>query len=540
MTEQRREQRSRTLRGGKIVFNDRRSVIDCLVRNLSDGGTCLQVNSTIDVPFTFDLKLDGEQESRPCKVVWVTDNRMGVEFQDGRDNEANATEALSANTGPDKGYVRADLITLWAALDRVPIGIVLLDGDNRAQFINRAFRKMWRLPDVKADCKPPFVALMYHGRDTRAYAIPSGDVDAYIAARVDHVRRGDSKPVDLRLTSGEVIRMQCTVLPNDARMLCYTYVTDIVSNSDELEQLRAALDNIQQGIILLDPMLNATFMNRAVRKLWNVSDQQADRHPSYVELVTDSRRTGTYGVAPGELNKFIANRVAIARAGDPTPIDIPHSDGRTIRSQCAVLPGGGRMLTYTDVSDLVERAAQLEELATIDALCGVYNRRQFNSLAGSEWNRFQRYHRPLSVIVLDIDHFKQINDRHGHSVGDRAISHVAALCKEERRSTDVVARLGGDEFVILLPETTLARARAVAERLRERILRQPLRLPDGGQPAIALDVSIGVAEATISMSGYGALLSLGDQALYRAKEAGRGCIAISEPMEAMVSRAAAE
>ncbi len=155
------------------------------------------------------------------------------------------------------GMVPGELPTLRAALDHVPYGVVLLDSEMRAQFINRAFRKMWRMPDSKADGKPAFVALMYHGRDTRAYDVPESELDAYVARRVAYVKAGNPTPVDVRLHSGEIIRFQCTVLPAGGRMLSYTYVTDIVRHSDELEVLRVALDNVEQGVILLDADLNA-------------------------------------------------------------------------------------------------------------------------------------------------------------------------------------------------------------------------------------------------------------------------------------------
>jgi len=542
MTERRRQQRYRTLKSGKIVFHDRRSVIDCLVRNLSDRGSCLQVNTTVGIPNAFELLIDGEDESYPCKVIWTSKNRIGIEFLGSRPNKGRLEQnddhhalpspqiepsAAESTESQSPGVARGELLTLLAALDEVPIGIVLLDRDSRAQFINRAYRKMWRLPDAKAESKPPFIALMYHGRDNRAYAIPSGDLDAYIAVRVARVKAGDPKPIDLRLTSGETIRLQCTILPNGGRLLCYTYVTDFVQYTDELEALRAALDTIQQGIILLDPMLNAQFMNQAVRKLWKVSDAQADRKPPYVELVSETRETGVFDVPSQQLGKFISERIAIARAGDPTPVDIPHIDGRIIRSQCAVLPNGGRMLTYTEVTDLVHRAVQLEELATIDCLTGLYNRRQFNTLAEAEWSRFQRYHHPLSVLLLDIDFFKQINDQYGHDVGDRAITHLAMLCREEKRATDILGRIGGDEFMLLLPETTLLQAHTVAERLLERVSRRHLHT-DEGTDDIPLRVSIGLAEATPSMSSSAALVKMADQALYQAKAAGRNCIIAAE------------
>ena len=411
-----------------------------------------------------------------------------------------------------------ELPTLRAALDRVPYGVVLLDAEMRAQFINRAFRKMWRMSDSKADGKPAFVALMYHGRDTRAYDVPESELDAYVAGRVAYVKAGNPTPVDVRLHSGEVIRFQCTVLPAGGRMLSYTYVTDIVRHSDELEVLRVALDHVEQGVILLDADLTTQFMNRAARRLWQVSDEQADCKPPYAKLVNDARFTRAYAVPPGELDEFISRRIARVRAGDPTPTDLRVSDGRFIRSQCTVLAGGGRMLTYTDVTDLVRNAEQLERLATTDELTGLSNRRHFLALAEAEWSRFQRYHRPLSLMVFDIDHFKSINDQFGHDVGDRAMAHVAKLCMESKRSLDIAARTGGDEFVVLLPETELALAEIVADRLRQEVAEHPLQA-DGAR--IPMTVSIGVAGAALSMSGIDALMKLADRSLYQAKADGR-------------------
>lgn len=280
MLERRSVQRHRTLLGGKILFNERRSVIDCLVRNLSDFGACLQVNNTVGIPRTFDLLVEGEERSISSRVTWTSENRLGVSFPakptTGTEPTIDKVSRPPASPGTANGerhsteVLRGEMLALRAALDEIPIGVVLLDAETRAQFINREFRRMWRMPDVKADSKPPFVALVYHGRDTLAYAIPHGDLDAYVRERVALVKAGSTKPIDIRLANGEVVRFQCTVLPAGGRMLCYTYVTDIVSHSDDLDILRAALDSVQQGVILLDPFMNAQFMNRAVRRLWNV------------------------------------------------------------------------------------------------------------------------------------------------------------------------------------------------------------------------------------------------------------------------------
>ena len=122
---------------------------------------------------------------------------------------------------------------LAAALDQVDIGIVLLDADTRAEFINRAFRDYFALPDDKADSKPPFIALMYHGRDTGAYEMPEDELGHFIAQRTRMIQAGDETPININLRDGEVLRFGCTVLPDGGRMLSYTPVTDLVRHTDD-------------------------------------------------------------------------------------------------------------------------------------------------------------------------------------------------------------------------------------------------------------------------------------------------------------------
>jgi PAS domain-containing protein len=122
---------------------------------------------------------------------------------------------------------------LSAALDQVDIGIVLLDSDTRAEFINRAFRNYFLLPDEKADSKPPFIALMYHGRDIGAYELPEEELNTFIAQCTEMMRSGDSTPININLTDGQVLRFSCTALPDGGRMLSYTPVTDLVRHTDD-------------------------------------------------------------------------------------------------------------------------------------------------------------------------------------------------------------------------------------------------------------------------------------------------------------------
>src|SRR6185436_20848347 len=116
--------------------------------------------------------------------------------------EKPAAPARSSDRGADS-LMRGMMLTLRSALDEIETGVVLLDSDLRAQFINRAFRRMWALPDQVADSKPAFVALMYHGRDTNAYEVAAGALDSYVFERIRQVRAGDTAPRDLRRSNGE-------------------------------------------------------------------------------------------------------------------------------------------------------------------------------------------------------------------------------------------------------------------------------------------------------------------------------------------------
>ena len=140
---------------------------------------------------------------------------------------------------------------LRSALDQVDIGIVLLDSDTRAEFINRAFRQYFALSDEKADSKPPFIALMYHGRDTGAYEMPEEELSTFIAERTEMMRTGDSTPVNINLSDGQVLRFSCAALPDGGRMLSYTPVTELVRHTDD--PARADHFRAMRGKRLLGP-----------------------------------------------------------------------------------------------------------------------------------------------------------------------------------------------------------------------------------------------------------------------------------------------
>lgn len=544
MDERRTTPRSRTLRAGKIIFNHKQSVLDCVVRNLSDTGACIQVQSPQGIPRDFELIVEGLPVPIPSHRVWQARNSVGVHFPLGCPGHADAAEPPAAPAddssaeGEHAGHIdllRSEILRLRAAFDQVDLGIVLLDNDMRAQFINHAFRRMWKLPDVKADSKPAFVGLMYHGHEAEAYVVPPAETDAFVAEIVTSVKSGDAQPRELRMANGDVLHLQCTALPGGWRLLCYTDVTAIVRHADELEVLRQAFENVNDGVLLLDANLNVQFANRILRQFWGITEADIATKPAFPQFLRETIERSAYTPPPGQIEAVVAQRVAFIRSDMPQVADFQLANGNTIRSRCTPLPGGGRMVTYHDVTDLVRHAKELEGLATIDSLTGIFNRRHFLAVAENAWSRLQRYQRPISLMVVDIDHFKRINDQYGHEAGDKALQQLAGLCAAEKRSADVLARLGGEEFVILLPETGVEEAAVLAERLRRRIAETAFNVSGKG---VSLTVSIGVAEATLGMSGVATLMRAADNALYQAKADERNKVVRYRPEHAPTSLAA--
>jgi len=175
-------------------------------------------------------------------------------------------------------------------------------------------------------------------------------------------------------------------------------------------------------------------------------------------------------------------------------------------------------------SELIQQNERLEQLAISDPLTQVYNRRFFFELAEKEFERAKRYEHPLAVVILDADHFKNINDTYGHLIGDQILLNLAQICLENIRSVDIFARYGGEEFVVLMPEADCKAAVTTSERLREKVIKATLL---DGSIDIMVSISLGTAcwdgKQDISLD---TLLARADQALYRAKETGRNQVVL--------------
>lgn len=168
--------------------------------------------------------------------------------------------------------------------------------------------------------------------------------------------------------------------------------------------------------------------------------------------------------------------------------------------------------------ELTEMQHKLETLAMKDALTGFYNNRAFSEIGQKELIRSRRFDHPLSLLLIDVDNFKNINDSYGHVAGDRVLAALAGRMELVARHSDILGRMGGDEFFLLLPETVAAHAIAVAERFQAELAETPIQWEE---KAIPVTISIGVASLISTDDEFEALLKRADDALYEAKRTGR-------------------
>lgn len=177
--------------------------------------------------------------------------------------------------------------------------------------------------------------------------------------------------------------------------------------------------------------------------------------------------------------------------------------------------------------ELIVRNRVLAEVSARDALTGLYNRWYVIEKIESEINRSLRHGSPMALMMIDLDHFKDVNDTYGHTAGDDVLKDVARLLKESCRVYDVPGRYGGEEFCVVLPETTLRSTPTVAERIRQRL--ETTQMEVGGT-SVVVTASIGIAgvegDSTDTILSPGMLIERADRALYTAKNHGRNCVAV--------------
>ncbi|QHC49077.1 diguanylate cyclase [Billgrantia tianxiuensis] len=207
----------------------------------------------------------------------------------------------------------------------------------------------------------------------------------------------------------------------------------------------------------------------------------------------------------------------------------PNGEVRWVHELADYFPEGDEQILIGTVRDITEQKKlelRLRQLSRTDELTGLYNRRYFMRRLLQELARYRRYLRPTSVVLFDFDHFKRINDTHGHPAGDQVLVKVSKLLRERLRTNDIPARLGGEEFALLLPETELEEAGEVAEKVRQLVLDQVFTSEEGHRFEVSITCGVSAfhgIEETVE-----GILHRADQNLYQGKRAGRNRVMVDE------------
>jgi diguanylate cyclase (GGDEF)-like protein len=268
-----------------------------------------------------------------------------------------------------------------------------------------------------------------------------------------------------------------------------------------------AVDSNQPDVILLDRLLPGIDSTEVCRRL--KQDQNTSGIP--IIMLTD---TGSP-----------IDRIAGLTAGADDCIPKPCHDEELSALICA------RLRTKTQWDDLKQMTRQLqtmlarvETLANVDSLTGLFNRRRFEAVFATEFKKAARYRLPLSCLMLDIDHFKDVNDNHGHAAGDSVLREVVGIIQNSIRDVDTVARWGGEEFIIVSPNTSKANARVVGERIRKAVSGSVFQ--SAGDRTVT--ISIGIADVSdASIDTPERLIETADLALYEAKKGGRDRVVLA-------------
>ncbi|MGJ3259234.1 MAG: sensor domain-containing diguanylate cyclase [Rhodospirillales bacterium] len=288
--------------------------------------------------------------------------------------------------------------------------------------------------------------------------------------------------------------------------------TDFVA-AENWDLIIQSLDRLSEGITIIDADDKLVLYNTRAADYLGIDKEEIGVGVSIHDL--SSRQSGKSAIDPGSL---LMQQLDASRESKPQFFERELKGGRILSVRANPIPGGGVITLYTDITERKAFEKRLIDMATRDELTGLVNRREFFTLAHHEEERAKREGHVVSVMMVDADYFKKINDTYGHSTGDDVLRDLADNCRKIFRKTDIVGRYGGEEFSVVLPSAEEDMAKVIAERLRSSIEESVVK-SDAGD--VHYTVSIGISSATGKEVRIEELLDRADRALYTAKAQGR-------------------
>ena len=456
------------------------------------------------------------QRAGPDGVKWLRTSGRPVYDADGKFTgyRGSATDVTA------EVLAQSHSRQLMAAIERLDELFVLWDADDRLVVCNRRFREI--NAEVVGTTEPgtTFEAHIRAAIVAGLYPDADADPDGWFADRMER-HRNPGEPFEQQRQGGRWLLISEQRLSNGSTATISADITGRKQTEQALQHqhdvLATALNTIPDGVQVLDKHLKLVAWNDRLFEVLKL-DREAilgTEDPGKAFRYALAGR-GEYG--PGDIGELVASREEIARSPVPVRYERQMVTGNWIECRGNPLEGGGYLAIYRDIDDAKKMYERLELLASVDPLTELPNRRSFLKAAKSEFLRARRHGRELSFLILDIDHFKSINDRFGHAAGDEALRQVAKCCRETLRRSDHIGRIGGEEFAVMLPETGSELGYEAAERLRVALSKLAIPTED---EVLWLTVSIGGMTATAAHASAEQVMAEADAALYDAKHGGR-------------------
>lgn len=274
-----------------------------------------------------------------------------------------------------------------------------------------------------------------------------------------------------------------------------------------------SLDRLSEGITIIDSNDKLVLYNMQAAEYLGLDPDEIGVGVSLHDIAKNKETHDE--LDPGSL---LLQQLDASREGKPQFFERELNSGQILSVRANPIPGGGVITLYTDITERKAFEKRLIDMATRDELTGLVNRREFFTLGHHEEERAKREGHVVSVMMVDADYFKKVNDTYGHATGDDVLRNLADNCRKIFRKTDVVGRYGGEEFSVILPGAAEDMAKVIAERLRSSVAESKVPSDKGD---VTYTVSIGIACASGKDVHIEELLDRADRALYTAKAQGR-------------------
>jgi diguanylate cyclase (GGDEF)-like protein/PAS domain S-box-containing protein len=406
-----------------------------------------------------------------------------------------------------------------AALENMAHGLCVYDKDMRLVCRNSRYLEFYKLTEEEAKPGTHLSELvdltMRNGAFSAEY-----DAEQIMSAARERIGNLDNAVLHRRMANGRLIAVRYRPLPDGGFVGTYEDITEREQAHEELsEQHRrfdAALNNMSQGLCMLDSNLRVIVCNKRYTDIYRLSPEIVRPGVSMREIMEHSCALGNHPAISAQ--KLHDEYVDKLKDGVRT-VHRHLGDGRIIKLHHSPMEHGGWVITYEDVTERHKAEARVAHMAQHDALTDLPNRVLFREEMNEGLGRVAADGTAMAVLCLDLDNFKTVNDRLGHAIGDRLLCWVADRLRESVGESDTIARLGGDEFAVLQCGQQPASAERLARRLVEIISHPPAF--DG--QLVHSGVSIGVAIAPVDGLEAEQLMKCADLALYQAKAKGRGC-----------------